>query len=41
MFKALDAIQFENSARPHRRSMSFHNKAEAKINPMDIAIMPL
>ena len=35
------SVQFENSARPQRRSISFHNTAEAKINPMEIAIMPM
>lgn len=35
------SVQFENSARPQRRSINFHNTAEAKINPMEIAIMPM
>lgn len=35
------SVQFENSARPHRRSINFHNTAEAKINPIEMAIMPM
>lgn len=33
--------QLENSARPHRRSMSFHKTAEANIKPTEMAIIPM
>ena len=39
--KELNLFQFENSARPHRRSINFHSKPDAKINPTEIAIIPL
>ena len=34
-------VQFENSERPHRLSINFHNSAEAKMRPMEMAIMPM
>ena len=33
--------QFENSARPHSRSINFHKTAEANIKPTEMAIIPM
>ena len=33
--------QFENSDRPHRLSINFQSRADAKIRPMEMAIMPM
>ena len=36
-----DEAQFENSERPHRVSINFQSKAEARMSPMEMAIIPM